>query len=127
MRNFTVILTTIFTLGIGTLLAVPATTDQAKIEQLIQQLGSNNFRQRESASRELDALGEAALPELRKAAKNNDMEVATRAKALCEKIEARVQNHKLIAPTYVDLNFKDTPIEEAVGRVRKCRYRHSLP
>ena len=89
MRKSTLILTAIITFGVGTLLAVPAARDgdKAKIEQLIRQLGSNNFRQRESATRELDALGSVALAELKKASQSNDMEVATRAKALCEKIE----------------------------------------
>lgn len=107
--------------GLGTLLAVPAvpSSDQAKIAQLINQLGSANFRERDAATKELDAIGEPALNALRKAAKNSDMEIANRATGLAAKIEQRATNAQLIAPTYVELSFKDTPVEQAVAELAK--------
>jgi hypothetical protein len=121
MSKFGAFLTLIFGVGLGTVMAVPAAPagDQAKITQLVSQLGSQNFRQREAATKELDAMGEPALDALRKATKSGDMEVANRAAALVAKIEQRAENAKLIAPTYVELNLKETPIEEAVAQLAK--------
>ena len=66
MRSFGTLLTLIVGLGIGTVMAVPVSpdSDKNKIGQLITQLGSTNFRERESANKELDAIGEPALEEL---------------------------------------------------------------
>ena len=79
MRKQSVFLSLILLAGVGTVLAVPATPlgDHSKIEQLVKQLGSNNFRQREAATKELDTLGELGLAELKKAAQSTDMEVAS--------------------------------------------------
>ncbi len=49
--------------------------DSAIVERLIQQLGSSQFTEREAAHKALDALGEAALPALRKARNDPDAEV----------------------------------------------------
>ena len=69
MRRFGTLLTLILGLGVGTVLAVPASpnADQGKITQLITKLGSDNFREREAANKELDSIGEPALEALRKA------------------------------------------------------------
>jgi hypothetical protein len=121
MRSYGALLTLIFASGLGTVMAVPAApaVDQTKINQLITQLGSDNFRQRDAANKELDAIGEPALEALRKAAKSNDMEIANRAAALVGKIEQRAENAKLLAPTYVELTFKETPVAEAVAELAK--------
>ena len=121
MRRFGTILTLVLGLGIGTVLAVPASsgTDQAKIGQLIAKLGSDNFRERDSATKELDSIGEPALEALRKAAKSTDMEVANRAAALVAKIGQRGENARLIAPTYVELNLKEATIDTAIAELSK--------
>jgi hypothetical protein len=68
--------------------APPSTAD---IPGLIQQLGSERFREREAATRALDKVGEPALERLRKAAKDNaDAEVRRRAGALVERLEHRL-------------------------------------
>ncbi len=59
--------------------ATEKAADAARIDRLIQQLGSDNFTERESASKALEAIGEAALPALRKAQANPDLEVRRRA------------------------------------------------
>src|SRR5258708_19125262 len=121
MRNFGTLLTLILGLGVGTVLAVPSSpgVDQGKITQLITKLGSDNFREREAANKELDSIGEPALEALRKAAKSTDMEIANRAAALIGKIEQRGENARLLAPTYVELNLKEASIDEAVAELSK--------
>ena len=57
----------------------------AAIDRLLKQLGSNDFRQREAASRALEAIGEPALEALRRAAtKNADIEIRHRAEGVVE-------------------------------------------
>lgn len=63
-----------------TSLQMPAerTVHAAKIDRLIRQLGSRDFTEREAAFKTLDALGEAALPALRKAQNHSDLEIRRR-------------------------------------------------
>ncbi|MCE9534304.1 MAG: hypothetical protein K8T89_24760, partial [Planctomycetes bacterium] len=125
MRRQAALLTLIFGLGFGSLMAVPLSpvSEQSKINQLIDQLGSANFRQREAASRELEAMGESALDPLRRATKHVDMEIAQRALSLVTTIEKKAENAKILAPTYVELTFKNTNVEEAVAVLsRKSGY-----
>jgi hypothetical protein len=60
--------------------------DLEKVRALIKRLGDDSFEEREKATKELIALGSPALPELRKAAKDGDAEVATRARRCLDKI-----------------------------------------
>jgi HEAT repeat protein len=57
------------------------------IQTLLAQLGSDDFTVREEASRQLQAFGRIALPQLREARKDRDAEVARRAKLLIERLE----------------------------------------
>jgi len=70
-----------------------------EVETLIQQLGNRDFRQRDAASRALSALGEPALPALRRAAMTSeDTEVRRRAAALLQEADnsqRRLQARKL--------------------------------
>src|SRR5262245_24348539 len=59
-----------------------ASPDTAVIERLVQQLGSDHFNERETASQRLEAIGAPALQALQKAATNDDPEVRYRAKTL---------------------------------------------
>src|SRR5262245_4608154 len=62
--------------------------DVKAIAALIAQLGSENFQERQAATRSLEAIGRPALAALREAAnKNADAEVSRRAKGLVERIE----------------------------------------
>ena len=61
--------------------------DAAAIAKLVKQLGSPDFTEREAATKALEAIGFPALDALRKAAKDNDAEVAQRATRLVEIIE----------------------------------------
>src|SRR5262249_35420991 len=68
----------------------PTKEKPAEVERLIKQLGSNNFAEREVASRRLEDIGEPALEALRKAASaRDDAEVRRRAQDLVRAIERR--------------------------------------
>jgi hypothetical protein len=63
-----------------------AKVDEKRIEMLIAQLGDDTFEVREKASADLLAVGPAALPYLRRAAKSSDPEVARRADECLKRI-----------------------------------------
>jgi HEAT repeat protein len=58
-----------------------------KIKGLIAQLGDEEFSVREAAGRSLFEMGRIALPQLRKATKDNDLEMTRRAQQLVARIE----------------------------------------
>jgi HEAT repeat protein len=58
-----------------------------QLQELLTQLGSNDFAVRERAGGQLLALGRLALPSLREALRNRDAEVTRRAKLLIERLE----------------------------------------
>lgn len=61
----------------------PSASDETtEARRLINQLGSDRFRDREEATRKLKALGEKALPELETALRSSDPEVRRRAEAV---------------------------------------------
>ncbi len=60
-----------------------------KLQDLLRQLGSDDFKTREDASEQLLAFGRLALPSLREAIKDRDPETARRAKMLIERLESR--------------------------------------
>jgi hypothetical protein len=93
--------------------------DQARIAELVKQLGSDTFADRQKATDALEAIGEPALDALRKAAKSTDAEVRKRAGALVEKIELRVKNARVLGPRMVHLVYKDTPLVDAVADFAK--------
>jgi HEAT repeat protein len=71
----------------------PTAEDREKIRHLMDQLASGDFAMRETASKELFALGRRSLPQLQEAVKNKDAEVSRRAKHLIERIEEEPSHH----------------------------------
>ena len=69
---------------------VPAETDP--IRKLIAELGADKFRAREKASAELLKLGERALPEIIKASKSPNAEIAMHAEKLVVRIRLQLQD-----------------------------------
>lgn len=67
--------------------AADPTTSSEAMQQLIDQLGSRKFSEREQAFRELSRLREAALPILKHAAHSPNAEVRRRAQLLVERLE----------------------------------------
>ena len=68
------------------------------MQALIEQLGSRKFSDREQANKELDALGAAALPGLKKASEGDDLETSRRAKEIIRRIEDRTKTASILEP-----------------------------
>lgn len=64
-----------------------ASEDTASIIALVQQLGDDNFAQREQAEMKLKRIGIAAFVELRKALKHSDLEIVFRAERILNSIQ----------------------------------------
>src|SRR5947209_5791743 len=83
-------------LAVEMTLALPAlavgteTPTPVEIRRLITQLGSDEFAEREAASRRLEAIGAPALPALHRAAASQDPEVRRRAGQVIPAIHARL-------------------------------------
>jgi len=100
--------------------AKPDPRKNGDVALLIKQLGSDQFSQREEAGRSLELLGSSALPCLRKAAQDNDLEIGRRANAIIHRIERRVENARLNHTRKIRLVYKDTPVIDAIedfGRI----------
>ena len=69
----------------------PKTADDAAVQRLIRQLGSEDFEEREKAIKDLVEIGAPALEALRRAAVSEDAEVARRAKGCLPEIERDVK------------------------------------
>lgn len=68
--------------------------DTARIARLIGQLGSDDFKVREAAGKELEKIGAPALKPLEEALKSTDAEVRRRAEDLLDKIGSRDPAYK---------------------------------
>lgn len=100
--------------------AVPAVAkDDTKIARLIEQLGSDQFAEREKATKELGELGLVALEALRKAVKSDDAERRKRASDLLKQLEAQATRAEVLAPKRMRLVYKETPLTEAVADFKK--------
>ncbi|MGH7226573.1 MAG: HEAT repeat domain-containing protein, partial [Gemmataceae bacterium] len=72
---------------------VPTPEVRRKVKALIEQLGNDEFKTRESADKELRRLGRVALPQLRQAKSDPDAERAQRARRVIERIEGDPKSH----------------------------------
>lgn len=86
--------------------------------QLVEQLGSEDFRQREAAAAALTQAGPGAIPALREAAKSNDPEVRQRAGAILVKLQRAATSSEKLAPKKVKLDYKDAPLGAAFNDLR---------
>ena len=106
-------------------LALPAAGSRAenkvpaRVADLIAQLGSDRYAEREEAARALDAVGPAALPGLRAAAHGDDPEVSRRAAELVAAIERRQETDRLLQPKGVRLVLDNATVPEAIARLAK--------
>ena len=92
---------------------------QSNPVELVQRLGSGSFAQRERAAKELDRLGELALPALEAATRGGDVETQRRAASLLRRIEERTLADTLLKPTPTRFQFKDTTIRSALLEIEK--------
>ena len=89
------------------------------VEQLVQQLGDNDYRKRDDASRALQAAGARALPALRLAIHDPDAEVRRRVNDLIPLLETAV----LLAPKRVTFKTVNKPIKDAFDElIRQTGY-----
>jgi hypothetical protein len=102
------------------LTAAPVPLPSAReAEQLVEKLGSQDYAEREAATKRLDELGALALDALRAACRSENPEVADRAKDLVRKIERRVASDSTLAPTMVELGAKDAALDEVLAALSK--------
>src|SRR5437773_1860038 len=81
--------------------------DNARIVQLIEQLGNDRFSAREEASKALEAIGKPALNPLREAAaRNKDAEIRRRAQILVDRIDMTAPEQLAAAAEIVKLGGK---------------------
>lgn len=83
------------------------------------QLGDRDYHTRERASRELDALGEAAMPALDRVIATGTPEAVGRAQNLAARIAARAENARAIAPKVVDIDRTDEPYGTILAEFQK--------
>jgi hypothetical protein len=88
----------------------------AAVERLIQDLGSEDYRTREKAGRDLVAKGEKVLPNLKAAlAATDNPEVQRRLMVMVRKMDF----DRLVSPKLVTMNLKDKTAKEALAEVAK--------
>lgn len=90
-----------------------------EVAALVAKLGSQDFEEREAATKRLEALGVAAVEELRAAVKSDDPETARRAADLLRKAERQLANDKTLAPTLVELDATDKPLDDILADLSK--------
>jgi hypothetical protein len=88
-------------------------------ERLVQQLGSEDFLEREAAAKRLAELGADAIEELRAGSKSDNPERARRSLELLRKAERRVAHDKILTPTLVQLDAKEQPLDAVLADLSK--------
>ncbi|VTT96619.1 Uncharacterized protein OS=Isosphaera pallida (strain ATCC 43644 / DSM 9630 / IS1B) GN=Isop_3205 PE=4 SV=1 [Gemmataceae bacterium] len=97
----------------------PAAAKPSGAARLVEQLGSPDFLEREAASKRLDELGAAVVEELRAGAKSDNPETARRSQELLRRAERRLVNDKILAPSLVQLDAKDQPLDTVLAELSK--------
>lgn len=94
---------------------VEKSRETGTVERWIDQLGSGEFRIRDTANRALAQVGAQALPQLRKALGHPDPEVRRRVEALSPSLEAA----QVLSPKRVYLRLQHRPLKDAVAELSK--------
>src|SRR5207249_3175816 len=95
---------------------VAETPPDPAVKQLIEDLGSEDWRTREKAGRDLAALGEKALPHMRKAlVATENPEVQRRLLVLVRKMD----RERLVEPKRITLSAKDATAKEIFEKIAK--------
>lgn len=86
------------------------------VERLIEQLGSRNYREREAASKALEARGESALEPMRKAiVTTKDPEARRRLQVLVGNLERAA----ILAPKRLTVKVQNQPISSVIDSIAK--------
>jgi TPM domain len=123
MRSTLYIIVALVLAGPCIALPPPSTSE---VEHLVRQLGSDEFEQREAASKALEALGERALAALQKVQDAEDAETRSRARRLIEVI----RRGRLLGATR-DIRdegkfFGEPTVTEAGKVIRAIRAQHAI-
>ena len=106
-------------LAVGVVLggSAPAPAPAAPVSpaELVVQLGSDEFAQREAAVAALEKAGAGAIPALREALKSSDPEVRQRAASILTKLQRAVDSSGKLAPKKIALNYQDLPLGTALS------------
>src|SRR4051794_30034642 len=98
MRTFSLLsaaLCLLFAAVVGFFDRDPANNAEAdRVAGLVLQLGDEAFARREEATRELESVGEKALPALRRACESEDLEVVRRARQVIRSILLSLRKSK---------------------------------
>ncbi len=121
MRTRWVLAGLLLILALGVLPTSEAVDDPTakRIAELVSRLASPRFEERETATRELESLGQLAVPALQKAARSNDLETQRRAQELLTRLQGRLDAGNLLAASRVRLTYKETPLLEAIADLAK--------
>ncbi|MCE9562984.1 MAG: STN domain-containing protein, partial [Planctomycetes bacterium] len=96
--------------------AVPAVKIDPKIAQMLVDLGSDDYRTREKAGRDLAALGEKALPGMKSTLLSTDNpEVQRRLIVLVRKMEVE----RLVSPKRVTMSVKQKTVKDTLDELAK--------
>jgi hypothetical protein len=101
--------------GLAPVHAAPPAAEEAAFDRLVEQLGDSNYRQRDAATRRLEAAGVKALPALKRALTHSDPEVRRRASDLIPRIETAA----VVAPRRVTLKMIDKPLRAIFDEMTK--------
>lgn len=96
----------------------------AQVEQAIKQMGSDVYKQREDAARELVSLGPMAFPMVQKAARDPDLEVAQRATSVLKRISEKTPADQLRTKMEDTIHTVDFPI---IGRLVSSTIKANSP
>lgn len=96
-----------------------APADPERIDALMRKLGSSAFVQREQAAKELEAIGPAALPALRGAAKTQDAESARRIAELIARLEQQLLARQILTPKEYDWKIEAASVQEAIVALKE--------
>lgn len=98
---------------------VPAPQNSsAVIDALIEQLGSDDFAEREAASARLEKIGGPALDALRAACRNENPEIRNRAIAIVGKLRLCMESEQRLKPKRAKLDYRDVTLGAAVNDLK---------
>ncbi len=101
-------------------LAQPAThSENQRIDDLIEQLGSGKFQQRNSAQKELEAIGLPALAQLKKTMQDAGPEINRRAAEVVRKIQEKKNTADVLTAKNIHLKINEMPVLDAVAELAK--------
>ena len=91
---------------------------ETAIRSLVEQLGSEDFAEREAASAAIARVGAPAIPSLEAALENESPEIRSRAGILLVQIRRTAESAARLAAKRVKLDFKDMPLGTAINELK---------